>query len=52
MPVRRGERVLGAIVVQHYTKPDVYDESHQILLESIASQAAIAIENARLFEQA
>jgi len=52
VPMCRGERVLGVIVVQHYTNSDVYDESHQILLESIASQAAIAIENARLFEQA
>jgi PAS domain S-box-containing protein len=52
VPVRSGERVLGAIVVQHYTEPDVYDQSHRILLESIASQAAIALENARLFEQA
>jgi PAS domain S-box-containing protein len=52
VPMCRGERVLGAIVVQHYVKPNVYDVSHRALLESIASQAAIAIENARLFEQA
>jgi PAS domain S-box-containing protein len=52
VPMRRGERVLGAIVVQHYTESGVYDQSHLALLESIASQAAVAIENAGLFEQA
>jgi len=52
VPMLVGDRVLGVIVVQHYTKPNVYDESHQALLETIASQAAIAIENARLYDQA
>ena len=52
VPMLRGERLLGMIVVQHYTTPNVYDESHQVLLETVASQAAIAIENARLYDQA
>ncbi len=52
VPMLRGERVHGVIVVQHYTTPNVFDESHQALLETIASQAAIAIENARLYDQA
>ena len=52
VPMRRGERVLGVIVVQHYTTSNVYHEAHQVLLETIASQAAIAIENARLYDQA
>jgi PAS domain S-box-containing protein len=52
VPMLRGEQLLGIITVQHYTTPNVFDESHQVVLESIASQAAIAIENARLFEQA
>ena len=52
VPMLRGERLLGMIVVQHYTTPNVYDESHQVLLETVASQAAIAIENARLFKEA
>ncbi|MBN1658576.1 MAG: GAF domain-containing protein, partial [Anaerolineae bacterium] len=50
VPMIRGGRVLGAIVVQHYDTPNVYDESHQALLEAIGSQAAMAIENAGLFE--
>ena len=52
VPMLVGERVLGLIVVQHYTTPNVYDESHQVLLETVASQAAIAVENARLYDQA
>jgi len=52
VPMRRGERVLGGIAIQHYSIPNVYNESHQVLLETIASQGAIAIENARLYDQA
>ena len=52
VPMLRGDRVLGLIIVQHYTNPNAYNKSHQILLETIASQGAIAIENARLFNQA
>ncbi len=46
-----GERVLGVIMVQHYTDPNAYDESDQALLEAIANQAAIALENARLYDE-
>ena len=47
-----GERVLGVIMVQHYTDPDAYDESDRALLQAIANQAAIALENARLYGEA
>jgi GAF domain-containing protein len=49
VPMMIDERVLGVIVVQHYTDPQAYDPSHQVLLETVANQAAIALENARLF---
>jgi len=52
VPMLVDERVLGVIVVQHYTVPNIYEESQRVLLETIASQAAIAIENARLYDQA
>ena len=42
----------GVIAVQHYTDPDAYDESDQALLQAIANQAAIALENARLYSEA
>ena len=47
-----GERVIGVVAVQSYTTPQLYDEHDRDLLSAIASQVAIAIENARLFEQA
>jgi signal transduction histidine kinase/CheY-like chemotaxis protein/HAMP domain-containing protein/HPt (histidine-containing phosphotransfer) domain-containing protein len=50
VPMVRGERVLGAIILEHKYTPHVYDRSHRALLEAIAHQAAMAIENARLFE--
>ncbi len=43
------DRVLGIIFVQHYTDPHAYDATHRALLEAVASQAAVALENARLF---
>jgi GAF domain-containing protein len=46
-----GSQVIGVIGLQHWDTPRVYNEQHVRLLNSIASQAAIAIENARLFEQ-
>ncbi|HLO13391.1 MAG TPA: GAF domain-containing protein, partial [Anaerolineales bacterium] len=52
VPMMIGERVLGLISVQHVQRPNVYDEHDRDLLATIASQAAIAIENARLFEEA
>jgi GAF domain-containing protein len=36
--------------VQHYEDPHAYDDTHRELLEAIAAQAAIALENARLYQ--
>jgi PAS domain S-box-containing protein len=52
VPLMIGERVLGLISVQSVRKPNLYDEHNRDILTTIASQAAIAIENARLFEEA
>ena len=52
VPMLVGERVLGVISVQSVTQPNLYDEHDRDILTTIASQAAIAIENARLFEEA
>jgi PAS domain S-box-containing protein len=52
VPMLCGDRVLGAIVMQHYTVPNTFDTSHQVLLQTLANQAAIAIDNARLYDQA
>ena len=42
--------VIGGISVQAFS-PNAFNENHQKLLESIAAQAAIALDNARLLEQ-
>ena len=51
VPMLLGNRVLGVIAVQHYSDSNAYDETHQMLLGAIAGQAAIALENARLFQE-
>jgi GAF domain-containing protein len=51
VPMLINERVLGVITVQHFTNPGAYNRSNQSFLEAIASQAAVALENARLFEE-
>ena len=51
VPMIAGEQPIGVIAVQSYTTPRVYDEHARDLLTAVASQAAIAIQNARLFEQ-
>lgn len=48
--INKGE-MIGAISVQCF-KADVYSESHQRLLESMAAQLAVALANVRLIEQA
>ena len=52
VPMLIGERVLGLICVQNVQQADVYDEHDRDILATIASQAAISVENARLFEEA
>ncbi len=49
VPMMIGEQPIGLITVQSYTTPRVYDEHDRDLLVAVASQAAIAIQNARLF---
>ena len=52
VPLMVGQQVIGVIAVQSYTIPRLYDERDRDLLAAIANQAAVAIQNARLFEQA
>ena len=51
VPLLIGDRVLGVMAVQSFTTPRVYDEHDQDLLSAIASQTAIALQNAYLFEE-
>jgi GAF domain-containing protein len=52
VPMMIGQRTIGMVAVQSYTTPRQYNEHHRDLLTAIVSQAAIAVENARLLEQA
>jgi signal transduction histidine kinase len=49
-PLQVGQQVIGAISAQSYS-PNAYNDEHLALLVGVASQAAIAIENARLYDQ-
>lgn len=49
VPILAADDALGVIAVQSYETPDAYDLSHQAVLSTIASQAAVAIQNARLY---
>ncbi|HHS96492.1 MAG TPA: GAF domain-containing protein [Chloroflexi bacterium] len=51
VPIMLGDQVLGVLAVQSYTAPRAYGEHHLDLLTAIASQMAIALQNARLFEE-
>ncbi len=52
IPLIAGSETLGAMVIQNYDKPNAFDQHSYELLTSIANQAAIAIQNARLYQQA
>lgn len=49
VPLLAGGRVLGAIVIQDYEREDAYSEDDAQVLTTIANQASVALENARLF---
>jgi len=51
VPIKLGEEVIGVINVEHPAY-HAFDEDDQRDLESLAAQAAIAIQNARLYQQA
>lgn len=51
VPMRAQERVIGVIAVQSYTQEGAYDEGHLRILSTIAAQAAVALENARLYHE-
>lgn len=52
VPLVAGDRVLGVVAVQSYDSADAYSDNDLNILLTMASQAAIAIENIRLLENA
>ena len=51
VPLLLGEQVIGVMAVQSYDQPNAYDEHDRDLLLAFAGQAAISIQNARLFSE-
>ncbi len=51
VPLRVGERVIGMVSAQSY-QSQAFTERHRVLLETLAAQMAVVLENARLFEEA
>jgi len=51
LPLIARGKVVGVISAQSY-EPYVFDEGHRRLFSGIASQVAIAVENARLYQEA
>lgn len=49
VPLMAAAEPIGIIAVQSYDDPAAYDSSHLEILTTIASQAAVAIQNARLY---
>ncbi len=50
VPIMVEEDVLGAVFVEDY-RPHAYNESHLRLLQTLASNMGVAIQNARLFDE-
>jgi GAF domain-containing protein len=51
VPLILADRVLGAMAIQTYATPGLYGEHERDLLIAIASQTAIALQNAQMFEE-
>jgi signal transduction histidine kinase len=51
VPMIVGNRIIGVISVQSVSQLTTFDEHHRELLLSVARQAAIALQNAELFQQ-
>ncbi len=51
VPMIFGEKAIGMISVHDYERPNLYGSDQMVLMQTIANQAAIAIQNAWLFEK-
>jgi GAF domain-containing protein len=52
VPMIVGDQAVGVIALQSYTTPELYGEHDRDLLTAVASQAAVALQSARLFQEA
>lgn len=49
IPISRGDRVLGVMGLDNFNAPAAFSEDDEILALSLAQQAALALESARLY---
>jgi GAF domain-containing protein len=49
VPLLLGNRVLGVIVANHPSRDNVFSQDHLDVLQAIANEAAVALDNAHLF---
>lgn len=52
IPIRSGAFILGVLVLENFSSPAVFSEEDQNLAFSLAQQAALALDNARLLQSA
>ncbi|GAB4475915.1 MAG: hypothetical protein Kow00124_17510 [Anaerolineae bacterium] len=50
IPLRTGDRIIGALDVQS-TEPNAFDVEVQAILQSLADQLSVTLENAQLFQE-
>lgn len=50
VPLRIGESVLGVVLMENFTTPAAFTEEDEALALSFTGQAAMALENARLYQ--
>lgn len=51
VPTSVGDKVFGALVVENWQKTYSFNKNDEIMLVTVARQAAIAIDNVRLYDQ-
>lgn len=51
VPISVGDKVFGALVVENWQKSYSFNKNDEDTLETVARQAALAIDNVRLYEQ-
>lgn len=50
VPLIHNGKITGVLSVQSYAQPDLYDNNSTEMLNLVAGQVAVAVENARLYE--
>ena len=50
VPMIRNGKIIGVLSVQCYSEPNLYDDASTELLDLVAGQVVVAVENARLYE--